>query len=296
MRVSATVRKVEREMSEFILNLSCPDRPGIVASVSNELYQRGFNIRESHQFGDLEAERFFMRVAVESAASFVSLDTFNESFGATAQAFNMTWRVHDKSIKPRVLLMVSKFDHCLVDLLYRSEIGSLEMDVIGVVSNHEDARERVQTSGIPFYYWPVSPETKGANEAKLNALIASEHIELIVLARYMQILSPEFAAQYPDRIINIHHSFLPSFKGAVPYSRAFERGVKMIGATAHFVTGDLDEGPIITQGVADIKHDMNVSDLIDVGRDVERRTLAQAIRLYTQRRILTNGIKTVVFQ
>ena len=283
-------------MSEFILNLSCPDRPGIVSAVSSLLFTLGFNIRESHQFGDIETKRFFMRVSIESRKTDNSQSQLESEFHVIAKQFDMTWRVHNKADKPRVLLMVSRFDHCLVDLLYRSEIGSLNMTIVGVVSNHEDARERVETAHVPFHYWPVTPETKADNEIKLKNLITSENVELIVLARYMQVLSPEFTSQYPDHIINIHHSFLPSFKGAVPYSRAFERGVKMIGATAHFVTSDLDEGPIITQGVADIRHDMSVNDLIDVGRDVERRTLAQAIKLYTQRRVLRNGLKTVIFQ
>jgi len=283
-------------MSEFILNLSCPDRPGIVAAVSSLLFTLEFNIRESHQFGDIETKRFFMRVSIESGKPDNSQSQLESEFNTIAKQFDMTWRVHDKADKPRVLLMVSRFDHCLVDLLYRSEIGSLNMTIVGVVSNHEDARERVEAAHVPFHYWPVTPETKLENETKLKNLITSENVELIVLARYMQVLSPEFTSQYPDHIINIHHSFLPSFKGAVPYSRAFERGVKIIGATAHFVTSDLDEGPIITQGVADIRHDMSVNDLIDVGRDVERRTLAQAIKLYTQRRVLRNGLKTVIFQ
>ena len=283
-------------MSEFILNLSCPDRPGIVSAVSSLLFTLGFNIRESHQFGDIETKRFFMRVSIESGKADNSKSQLESEFNAIARQFDMTWRVHDIADKPRVLLMVSRFDHCLVDLLYRSEIGSLNMTIVGVVSNHEDARERVEAAHVPFHYWPVTPETKLENETKLKKLITTENVELIVLARYMQVLSSEFTSQYPDHIINIHHSFLPSFKGAVPYSRAFERGVKMIGATAHFVTSDLDEGPIITQGVADIRHDMSVNDLIDVGRDVERRTLAQAIKLYTQRRVLRNGLKTVIFQ
>lgn len=280
-----------------ILNLSCPDQPGIVAAVAKSLFQSGFNIVESHQFGDPDSGQFFMRVALAPAGDAVAIRAFEDSFAqSVAPQFNMQWRLFNKAQSPRTVILVSKFDHCLVDLLYRSEIGSLDMDVVAVVSNHEQARKRVEAAGIPFHLVQGGRDNREQDEAVIAHLIDKENIELIVLARYMQILSGSFAERYAGRIINIHHSFLPSFKGAVPYSRAFERGVKMIGATAHFVTADLDEGPIITQGVADIRHDMGVEDLIDVGRDVERRTLARAIRLYTQRRVLLNGIKTVVFE
>jgi formyltetrahydrofolate deformylase len=281
----------------YILNLSCPDQPGIVAAVAQNLFQSGFNIVESHQFGDPDSGQFFMRVALAPAGDAAALREFEDNFAQSiAPQFGMHWRLFHKARSPRTVILVSKFDHCLVDLLYRSEIGSLDMDIVAVVSNHELARKRVEAAGIPFHSVQGGRDNRETDEAEIARLIDAENIELIVLARYMQILSAPFAERYTGRIINIHHSFLPSFKGAVPYSRAFERGVKMIGATAHFVTGDLDEGPIITQGVADIRHDMGVEDLIDVGRDVERRTLARAIRLYTQRRVLLNGIKTVVFE
>lgn len=280
----------------YVLTLSCPDQAGIVATVAQSLHHCGMNILESHQFGDPDSGRFFMRVHFAAVQADVSADGFSGEFEAIAQAYKMDWQVYDMAHKPRVLIMVSKFDHCLVDLLYRNEIGSLNMDIIGVGSNHGDARARVEAAGLPFFLWPSERLSKDEIEAEISATIKKQAVELVILARYMQILSPAFVADYPAQIINIHHSFLPSFKGAVPYSRAFERGVKMIGATAHFVTGDLDEGPIISQGVANSRHDMHVGDLIDVGRDVERRTLAHAVRLFTQRRILVNGIKTVIFE
>ncbi len=280
----------------YVLTLSCPDQAGIVAKVAQALFAAHMNIVESHQFGDPDSGRFFMRVKFTPTAAEHELEPFTDAFADIARDYAMDWQVYDRSHRPRVLILVSKFDHCLVDLLYRQEIGSLEMDIVGVGSNHPDARGRVEAAGIPFFHWPSAEMSKQEIEAQIQNCISEHEVELTILARYMQILSPEFVAQYPARIINIHHSFLPSFKGAVPYSRAFERGVKMIGATAHFVTGDLDEGPIISQGIANSRHDMSVEDLIDVGRDVERRTLAHAVRLYTQRRILLNGMKTVIFE
>jgi formyltetrahydrofolate deformylase len=287
-------------MSQYCLNIACPDGPGIVAKVSKDLFEGGMNILESHQFGDPNSGRFFMRVAFSHSAAdtdpSAALEIFLNDFETTAKAFSMDWQIYPMLDVPNVILMVSKFDHCLVDLIYRTRIGSLKMNIVAVVGNHESARKPVEDADIPFHFWSHNELSKAQVEDRLSQLVGDENVDLIILARYMQILSPEFTNTMPGRIINIHHSFLPSFKGAVPYSRAFERGVKMIGATAHFVTGDLDEGPIIAQGVADIRHDMSVSDLIDVGRDVERRTLAKAVKLYTQRRVLLNGIKTVVFE
>ena len=292
----------------FVLTLSCPDQPGIVSTVAQALHHGGMNITESHQFGDPHSGQFFMRVGFQGAEPLHSSSQFRDQslaqssqplldeFSRIADRYQMHWRLYDMALKPRVLILVSKFDHCLVDLLYRNEIGSLNMDIVGVGSNHAHALSRVEAAGLPFFLWPSADMSKEEVEAEISKTVAAYDVELIILARYMQILSGPFVAQYPAQIINIHHSFLPSFKGAVPYSRAFERGVKMIGATAHFVTGDLDEGPIISQGVASIRHDMHVGDLIDVGRDVERRTLAHAIRMFTQRRILLNGMKTVVFE
>ena len=281
-------------MSKFVLTLSCPDALGIVAAVSQALANAQMNIEESHQYGDPDSGQFFMRVGI-GAQSTDSKQVFESAFETVASKFNMQWHLYDASVKPRTLILVSKFDHCMVDLIYRCQRGSLHMDIAAVASNHEIGRDWSKNAGIAYHYWPGGKEAKAENEAKLKALIEAENIELIILARYMQILSPDLTAAYSGQIINIHHSFLPSFKGAEPYSRAHARGVKMIGATAHFVTADLDEGPIISQGIEAIRHDMNVEEVIDVGRDVERRTLATAVRLYTERRVLLNGLKTVVF-
>jgi len=281
-------------MSKFVLTLSCPDALGIVAAVSQALANAQMNIEESHQYGDPDSGQFFMRVGI-GAQSTDSKQVFESAFETVASKFNMQWHLYDASVKPRTLILVSKFDHCMVDLIYRCQRGSLHMDIAAVASNHEIGRDWSENAGIAYHYWPGGKEAKAENEAKLKALIEAENIELIILARYMQILSPDLTAAYSGQIINIHHSFLPSFKGAEPYSRAHARGVKMIGATAHFVTADLDEGPIISQGIETIRHDMNVEEVIDVGRDVERRTLATAVRLYTERRVLLNGLKTVVF-
>lgn len=282
-------------MSNFVLTLSCPDALGIVAAVSKTLTEAQMNIVESNQFGDPNSGQFFMRVAF-SAEGPHGEAAFRDLFAKVAETYHMQWDLYDASKKPKTLIMVSKFDHCLVDLIYRTQRGSLKMDITAIASNHEVGREWATNANIAYHYWPGGKEKRPENEAKLKALIDENDIELILLARYMQILSPEIAAAYPGRIINIHHSFLPSFKGAEPYSRAHARGVKMIGATAHFVTPDLDEGPIITQGIEPIRHDMQVDDVVDVGRDVERRTLARAVRLYTERRVLLNGGKTVVFE
>jgi formyltetrahydrofolate deformylase len=282
-------------MSNFVLTLSCPDALGIVAAVSKTLTDAQMNIVESNQYGDPDSGQFFMRVAF-SAEGTQGAAAFREMFASVAEAYQMQWEVDDAAKKPRTLIMVSKFDHCLVDLIYRTQRGSLKMDIAAIASNHEVGREWAENANIAYHYWPGGKDKRAENEAKLKALIDENEIELILLARYMQILSPEIAAAYPGRIINIHHSFLPSFKGAEPYSRAHARGVKMIGATAHFVTPELDEGPIISQGVEPIRHDMQVEGVVDVGRDVERRTLARAVRLYTEKRVLLNGGKTVVFE
>lgn len=278
----------------FVLTLSCPDRLGIVAAVSQCLATSAMNIVESHQFGDRDTGRFFMRVSFLPQGN-DGLDAFDARFSEVAKNFDMAWQTHELAAHPRVLIMVSAFDHCLVDLIYRTRTGSLKMNVVGVVSNHETGRAASEAAGLPYHHRPQDEATRAENEAWIADFVARENIELIILARYMQILSSDLVAGLEGRIINIHHSFLPSFKGAVPYRRAHERGVKIIGATTHFVTGDLDEGPIITQGVTDIRHDMGVEDLVDMGRDVERRTLARAIRLYIERRIILNGNKTVIF-
>ena len=280
----------------YILNLSCPDQPGIVAAVSAFLFEAGMNINASNQFGDHDAGQFFMRIDFAPSATAGGMDsaTLRSRFSVVAKRLDMTWQIHDKAARVRALILVSRFDHCLVDLIYRTECGSLAMDIVGVGSNHLAARDWVRRAGLSWHYWGDADD-KVAVEAQLSALIVEQSVDLIILARYMQILSADFVASYAGQIINIHHSFLPSFKGAIPYSRAYERGVKMIGASAHFVTAELDGGPIITQGVSDIRHDMDVDALINVGRDIERQVLAEAIRLYTEHRILLNNNKTVIF-
>jgi formyltetrahydrofolate deformylase len=275
----------------FILTLSCPDKPGIVAAISHIMAQHELNIVESQQYGDAESGQFFMRIGFEGDVAQADCQAL---FDAAARAFNMQWQLTNAHHLPKALILLSKFDHCLVDLIYRQQVGSLNMEIAAIASNHEVGRRRADNAGLP-YHLLGGKEEKSENEARLDALIEAKHIDLIVLARYMQILTPEFTARHAGRIINIHHSFLPSFKGAEPYSQAHRRGVKIIGATAHFVTEDLDEGPIIAQGVEAVRHDMGVSTLVDVGRDTERRTLARAVKLYTERRVFLNGDKTVVF-
>lgn len=277
--------------SRFIITLSCPDRPGIVAALSHVLAENGFNITESQQYSDLESGQFFMRVACEGAAA---KDRLSAELNPLAAGFDMHLAIHEADKKQRMLILLSKFDHCLIDLIYRQQSGSINMDIAAIASNHETGRHWAEGAGLA-YHGLGQKQDKADNEARLNALIDEAQIDLIVLARYMQILTPQFVARHEGRIINIHHSFLPSFKGAEPYSQAHKRGVKIIGATAHFVTADLDEGPIIAQGTEPVRHDMSVADLVDVGRDTERRTLARAVSLYAERRVFINGTKTVIF-
>ena len=280
----------------LVLTLSCPDRPGIVAAVSTFLFDNGQNILDAQQFSDVETGRFFMRVVFEAATDSPSLDQLREKFRAIGGTQQMEWQMRARAARRRVMLLVSRFDHCLADLLYRWRIGELEMDPTAVVSNHPaDARNGLQLTGIPFHHLPVSAATKQAQEERLWRLIEETQTELVVLARYMQILSSGFAARLQGRCINIHHSFLPGFKGARPYHQAHERGVKVIGATAHYVTGQLDEGPIIEQDVERISHRDSPEDLIRKGRDIERRVLARAVRYHLEDRIVLNGRKTVVF-
>ena len=278
-------------MTSLILTLTCPDKPGIVAALSSILAENGFNITESQQYSDMEHNRFFMRVACDGLLPQADLET---ALAPIRGAFNMQLQLYPADARLRVLILVSKFDHCLIDLIYRQQNGSLNMDIAAIASNHEIGRKWADNAQLP-YHALGGKEAKAENEAKLTALIDRENIDLIVLARYMQVLTADFVDRYGAHIINIHHSFLPSFKGAEPYSQAHARGVKLIGATAHFVTAELDEGPIITQGVEPVRHDMTVSAFIDVGRDTERRALARAVRLYTERRVFLNGGKTVIF-
>lgn len=281
-------------MTDFVLSLSCNDKPGLVATVATAIFSIGGNITEAQQFNDAESGRFFMRVMFTTG---LDESVIKEALGPLAESQNIALRLSNGSRRKRVLLLVSKFDHCLADLLYRHRIGELEMDIVGIGSNHP--RESISTKNIgdiPFHHLPVTRETKAEQEGRIKALVDSTEAELIVLARYMQILSDDLAAWLSGRCINIHHSFLPGFKGAKPYHQAHARGVKMIGATAHYVTADLDEGPIIHQDVEAITHADTPDDLVRKGRDIERRVLAAAVRLHLQDRVLLNGTKTIVFR
>ncbi|HYD44042.1 MAG TPA: formyltetrahydrofolate deformylase [Phenylobacterium sp.] len=276
----------------MILTLSCPDRPGIVAAVSAFLFERGGNIEDAQQFDDRETGRFFMRVVFKGEG----LDALKAGFAPIAERFAMDWTLRDPREKRRVMILASREDHCLADLLYRWRIEELPMDLAAVVSNHAaETFAHTELRGVPFHHLPVTKTTKLEQEAALWALIQETGTELVVLARYMQILSEGLAAKLEGRCINIHHSFLPGFKGAKPYHQAHARGVKVIGASAHFVTADLDEGPIIEQDVERISHRDSPRDLIRKGRDIERRVLARAVRWSLEDRVLLNGRKTVVF-
>ncbi len=279
-----------------ILTLSCDDRPGLVANVARQLAEQGGNILDSQQFNDTETKRFFMRVVFDLAEG-ATLEGFRAAISPYATDMGMEWRLRSSDERRKVILMVSKFDHCLGDLLYRHRIGELPMDVVGIICNHpRDALKISLLGDIPFHHLPITKETKPQQEAQIKALVNETGAELVVLARYMQILSDDLSAFLSGRCINIHHSFLPGFKGAKPYHQAFERGVKMIGATAHYVTEDLDEGPIIHQDVEAISHADSPDDLVRKGRDIERRVLAQAVHWHLQDRVLRNGHKTVVFK
>jgi formyltetrahydrofolate deformylase len=281
--------------NSYVMKLSCRNRPGIVAGVSDFLFRHGYNILESRQFDDTSGDSFFMRVVfnvVEAAHS----GNLHGGFAELAQSFGMTWSIRPRQQKRRVMILVSRSDHCLVDLLYRRRIGELAMEITAVVANHPlDLYAHVDLQGIPFHHLPVTKETRPEQEDRILQLIRASDTELVVLARYMQILSDEMTAELASRCINIHHSFLPGFKGAKPYHQAHERGVKLIGATAHYVTAALDEGPIIEQDVERISHADTPEDLVRKGRDIERRVLARAVRYHLDDRVILNGAKTVVF-
>jgi len=281
-------------LPEFVLTLSCPDRRGIVAEVSRFLFEKNCNILDSQQFGDRGNGRFFMRVHGLSEGG-IFIPALELAFTAIAQAFAMEAQFFDQTVKTRALIMVSRYGHALVDLLYRIRIGAIAMEVPLIVSNHLDFADVAAAGNIPFVHLPMNKDNKPEQEVKLSSLMAEHRIDLIVLARYMQILSDDFCRTRPGRIINIHHSFLPSFKGANPYTQAHQRGVKLIGATAHYVTGDLDEGPIIDQAVERVSHALEPQDYVSVGRDIESRTLARAVQWHCEHRILLNGRKTVIF-
>jgi len=279
---------------DFVLSLSCPDRRGIVAEVTRFLFERNCNILDSQQFGDRANGRFFMRVHGLSEGG-LTISGLEKDFAAIARSFAMDAQFFDSDRKTRALIMVSRFGHGLVDLLYRVRIGAIPMEVPLIVSNHRDFEDVAAAQNIPFVHLPVSAQNKAEQEARLAALMEEYRIDLVVLARYMQILSDDFCKPRLGRIINIHHSFLPSFKGANPYTQAHDRGVKLIGATAHYVTGNLDEGPIIEQSVERVTHALAASDYVSVGRDIESRTLARAVKWHCEHRILLDGKKTVVF-
>ena len=278
----------------FVLTLSCEDRPGIVAAVSTELFAIGANIAESNQFWDRQTGRFFMRLAF-TAPDTVSREDVERVLKPAFDRFGMKTALTDMARRPRLLILVSKFDHALLHLIYQNRVGWLDADIVGIVSNHEDSRKTAENEGIPYHCWPVTADTKAAQEEKILQLATSSGADLVVLARYMQVLSNNLATRLYGKAINIHHSFLPSFKGARPYHQAHERGVKLIGATAHYVTPDLDEGPIIEQETARVNHAQSPDDLIAAGRDIESRVLARAVKLHLESRIMLNGRKTVVF-
>jgi len=279
-----------------ILTLSCDDRPGLVAAVAGLLFENGGNILEAQQFDDVETGRFFMRVVFDLGAGATPIESLRDKFAVVADKNAMKWSMRPKDERKRVLLLVSKFDHCLGDLLYRNRIGELNMEVVGIVSNHPKSSLHLSlTDGIPYHHLPITKDTKPQQEAQIKQIVNDTGAELIVLARYMQILSDDLASFLSGRCINIHHSFLPGFKGAKPYHQAHARGVKMIGATAHYVTADLDEGPIIVQDVEPITHADRPDELVRRGRDIERRVLARAVRFHLADRVLLNGSKTVVF-
>ena len=281
----------------MILALSCPDRPGIVAAVSTLLAEAGCNIRDAQQFDDLETGRFFMRVVFDRLEGARGAAEIQAQIGELAERFGMTFTLRDTAARKRVMLLVSKFDHCLADLIYRWRIGELPMEITGIVSNH--ARQHIASTDLgdlPFHHMPVDRQSKMEQEAELWRLVQETRTDLVVLARYMQILSDGLSAKLAGRCINIHHSFLPGFKGAKPYHQAHARGVKLIGATAHYVTSDLDEGPIIEQDVERITHQDSAEDLVRKGRDIERRVLARALAWHLDDRVLINGHKTVVFR
>ena len=280
---------------DHILTLSCPDRTGIVFRVSGLLFEHGCNILDAQQFGDAESGRFFLRVHFNTPDP-ARIEAVRTAFAPLADAHAMDWRLHDARRRARLLVLVSRQGHCLNDLLFRTHSRQLRAEIAAVVSNHADFAPLAASYGVPFHHFPVEASTRATQEQRILALVERERIDLVVLARYMQILSPGLCAALAGRAINIHHSFLPSFKGAQPYHQAHARGVKIIGATAHYVTSDLDEGPIIEQDVAHVDHAMTPGDLIRIGSDIESRVLARAVRRHVEHRILLNGHRTVVFR
>lgn len=288
--------EIMRGGETYRLLLSCRNRPGIVARVAGHIFDAGFNLGDTRQFDEVETNQFFMRIEINLARPEASIDAWKDSFAELAREFGMKWRMSAQSYRPRILILVSKFDHCLADLLYRWQIGELPVEIAGIVANYpRETYHHLDFEDIPFHYLPVTRETKMEQEAQIWSLVKESGAELVVLARYMQILSDGLAAKLKGRCINIHHSFLPGFKGARPYHQAHARGVKVIGATAHYVTSELDEGPIIEQDVERISHHHTPENLISKGRDIERRVLARAVRYHIENRVVINGSKTIVF-
>jgi formyltetrahydrofolate deformylase len=282
-------------MHRFILTLSGPDRMGIVAAVAGFLVEHECNIVESAQFGDPASQTFFMRVCFDATAA-KTAEEWSSAFRSVGERFALQWAIYDMAVKPRLLIMVSRHGHCLNDLLYRYRIGALPVDIPAIVSNHRDFYRLAAQADIPFHYLPVTPDNKLEQSRKMLEIFRQERCDLLVLARYMQILPPGICSELAGRAINIHHSFLPSFQGAKPYKQAHDRGVKLIGATAHYVTADLDEGPIIEQDVARVDHSMSPEDCASVGSDVECAVLARAVQWHVEHRILLNGNRTVIFR
>ncbi len=280
---------------DYILTLSCPDRPGIVFRVSGVLYETGCNILDAQQYGDEESGRFFLRVHFDLGSG-AGIESVQQAMAVLGEAFAMDWQLHDARRRARLLVLVSKQGHCLNDLLFRAHSRQLRVDIAAVASNHADFGPLAASYGVPFHHLPVSADNRQAQEQQIIDLVERERIDLVVLARYMQILSPRLCEALAGRAINIHHSFLPSFKGAQPYHQAHARGVKIIGATAHYVTSDLDEGPIIEQDVARVDHSMTPRDLVQLGSDTESLVLARAVRRHVEHRIVLNGHRTVVFR
>jgi formyltetrahydrofolate deformylase len=281
--------------TEYVLTLICPDQPGIVYSVAKFLFDNGCTIVESQQFIDRRAGKFFMRVEFETTDARTTVDTLRADFTEVPDQFSMEWRLLDVARPQRILITASKFGHCLNDLLFRAFNGGMNVEVAAVVSNHKDLSYLAETYGVPYHHIPVTPETKAAAEKDLLDLVDDLGVDLVVLARYMQVLSANFCKKLEGRAINIHHSMLPSFKGARPYYQAHARGVKIVGATAHYVTPDLDEGPIIEQEVARVDHSLTAAEVTTLGRDVECLALSRAVRWHIENRVLLDGNRTVVF-
>ena len=287
---------MNEDQQRYILTANSADIPGVIAGISGTLLELNANVTEAAQFGDDGSNRFFLRIAFSVAHGSAALATLEEKLGSMKERFDIDWDIHNAAERPRIMLAVSRQGHCLNDLLYRWETGALSADVVAVVSNHDDMRRKTESFGVPYYHLPVTSDTKPAQEQQILHLMSEHAVDLLVLARYMQILSGDLCHALAGRAINIHHSFLPSFKGAKPYHQAFDRGVKIIGATAHYVTSDLDEGPIIEQDVQRVEHFHRAQELVRRGTDVECQVLARAVNWHCEHRVLLNEHKTIVFK